>query len=243
LVLVTLVLAVLLGWSFGGRLSYLERLPYQGLPLLAGALAALLGGTGLALAGLPARPTQGAGLAGAAALTLAFCLRSRAVAGLGLVGVGLLLNALAILANGGMPVSADAARRAGVDPVAAVDGSRHVAAGPGTALRPLSDVIPVPLPLRPEVVSVGDMLGAAGMAQLVATAMLAGRAGSPRATPAGSPAGAGGGSTGRPAGPTPGAGTPDGRTPDGRAPGRPVGRARAGRRGGPPLTYRRRRTG
>jgi Family of unknown function (DUF5317) len=177
LVLVTLVLAVLLGWALGGRLSYLERLPYRSLPLLGGALAALLGGSMLALAGLPARPTQGAGLAIAAGLTLAFCLRSRAVAGLGLVSLGLLLNALAILANGGMPVSADAARRAGVDPQAAVDGARHLAAGPGTALRPLGDVIPVPLPLRPEVVSIGDLLGAAGMAQLVATAMLAGRTG------------------------------------------------------------------
>jgi hypothetical protein len=177
LVLLTLVLAVLMGWALGGRLRYLERLPYRSLPLLGGALAALLGGSTLALAGLPARPTQGAGLAIAAGLTLAFCLRSRAVAGLGLVSLGLLLNALAILANGGMPVSADAARRAGVDPRAAVDGTRHLAAGPDTALRPLGDVIPVPLPLRPEVVSIGDLLGAAGMAQLVATAMLAGRAG------------------------------------------------------------------
>jgi hypothetical protein len=174
LVVVTLVLAALVGWAFGGRLRYLEQLPYHSLPLLGGALAALLGGTLLALAGLPARPTQGAGLALAAALTLAFCLRSRAVAGLGLVSAGLLLNALVVLANGGMPVSADAARRAGLDPSATVADSRHLPATAGTRLRPLGDAIPVPLPLRREVVSPGDLLGAAGMAQLVATAMLLG---------------------------------------------------------------------
>jgi hypothetical protein len=175
LVLVTLVLATLLSWALGGRLRNLERLPYRGLPLLGGALAVLLAGTLLALAGLPARPTQGAGLAVAAALTLLFCLRSRAVAGLGLVSVGLLLNAAVILANAGMPVSRDAAVRAGLDPVAAVADSRHLADGPGTRLRALGDVIPVPLPLRPEVASAGDLLGAAGMGQLVTTAMLAGR--------------------------------------------------------------------
>lgn len=184
LVLLTLVLAVLVGWALGGRLSQLERLPYRSLPLLAGAFAALLAGTGLAAAGLPPRPTQGLGLAVAAGLTLAFCLRSRAVAGLGLVSLGLLVNAVVILANGGMPVSADAAARAGLDPAAAVDGGRHIPAGPDTALRPLGDVIPVPLPLRPEVVSVGDLLGAAGMGQLVVTGMLAGRGGWPGRAPA-----------------------------------------------------------
>jgi hypothetical protein len=175
LVLVTLVLATGLGWAVGGRLRYLERLPYQGLPLLVGALVAMLGGTLLAVAGLPARPTEGTGLALAAALTLLFCLRSRAVAGLGLVSLGLLLNALVILANAGMPVSAQAPLRAGLDPVEAADDTRHQPETAGTRLRVLGDVIPVPLPVRPEVASAGDLLGAAGMGQLVVTAMLLGR--------------------------------------------------------------------
>lgn len=175
LVLVTLVLAVLVGWVLGGRLRYLERLPYRSLSLLVGALAAMLGGTLLALAGLPARPTQGAGLALAAVLTLLFCVRSRAVPGLGLVSVGLLLNAVVILANAGMPVSRGAALRAGLDPAAAVADARHQPEDGQTRLRPLGDVIPVPLPVRPEVASLGDLLGAAGMAQLVVTAMLLGR--------------------------------------------------------------------
>jgi hypothetical protein len=68
-----------------------------------------------------------------------------------------------------------------------VDDSRHLPAGADTALRPLGDVIPVPLPVRPEVVSIGDLLGAAGMAQLVATAMLLGRTGSPSGGPRGTP--------------------------------------------------------
>jgi hypothetical protein len=41
--------------------------------------------------------------------------------------------------------------------------------------------------VRPEVVSIGDLLGAAGMAQLVATAMLLGRTTSPSGGPRGTP--------------------------------------------------------
>lgn len=190
LVLVTVVLGVLAGWAAGGRLRRLEHLPFRGLPLLGGAVLALFAGAALSLAGLPARPTYGAGLAAAGGLALAFCVRSRAVQGLGLVGAGLLLNALVVTVNGGMPVSAAAAARAGADPAAVLADARHVPAGAGTALRALADVIPVPLPLRPEVDSAGDVLVAAGLAQLLATAMLGGRP----AAPAGSaPAGAGAG--------------------------------------------------
>jgi hypothetical protein len=48
---------------------------------------------------------------------------------------------------------------------------RHELEGPRTRLRPLGDVIPVPLPLRPEVVSPGDVLVAAGLGQLVVLGM------------------------------------------------------------------------
>jgi hypothetical protein len=175
LVLITVGFAIGAGRLAGGRLRALERLPYRGLFLLGWAVAALAAGVALALAGLPARATEGAALAAAAGLVTAFCLRSRAVPGLGLVGAGLLLNAVVVLGNGGMPVSAYAAARAGTDPVGATADARHLPAGAGTVLPWLGDVIPVPLPVRPEVVSPGDLLGAAGLGQLVLTAMLAGR--------------------------------------------------------------------
>jgi hypothetical protein len=176
LVLLTVGLAAGAGRLAGGRLRALDRLPYRGLGLLGWAVGTLAAGVALAATGLPARAAEGVALAGAAGLVAAFCLRSRAVPGLGLVGAGLLLNAAVVLGNGGMPVSAYAAVRAGVDPVEASADARHLPAAAGTALPWLGDVIPVPLPVRPEVVSAGDLLGAAGLGQLVLTAMMSGRA-------------------------------------------------------------------
>lgn len=173
LILLTLVAAGVVARLLGGRLRGLEQLPLRGWPLLAGAFCALWIGTGAALAGLsPA--LHWLGLATAAACTLAYCLRNRAVHGTGLVGAGLLLNALVVMLNAGMPVSADAAATAGVDYQQALADPRHIAATDGTHLRALADVVPVPLPLRPEVVSFGDLLVAAGLAQLLASGMLVG---------------------------------------------------------------------
>jgi hypothetical protein len=91
------------------------------------------------------------------------------VTGVPLMAAGLLLNCLVVVANLGMPVSLDAAARAGLssadlhldtDPL-------HEAAGPGTHLASLGDVIPVALPWRPQVVSRGDVLVAAGVGLLL----------------------------------------------------------------------------
>jgi hypothetical protein len=176
LVLVTLVLAVLVGRVLGGRIERLGRVPYRGLPLLGGAALAYLAGWSLPLLGLPARWIYAAGLAVASALAVAFCLRTSALYGAGLMGAGLLANAVMVAVNGGMPVSAAAVARAGLSLPAALSDPRQVLAGPGTALRVLGAVVPVPLPVRPEVASVGDLLALAGLAQLVVTAMLPRRA-------------------------------------------------------------------
>lgn len=108
-------------------------------------------------------------LAGSAVAALAFCLRNLRVAGLPLVALGLLGNALVVGLNGAMPVSPAAAQRAGSDLSAVRAGAdpRHEVAGEGTRLRMLGDVVPVPLPFRPEVLSPGDVLVAAGLAQLL----------------------------------------------------------------------------
>jgi hypothetical protein len=114
------------------------------------------------------------GLAASALCAAAFCARNLRVAGVPLVTLGLISNAVVVAANGAMPVSVSAATRAGVPVVdiAADRDSRHEVAGPGTTLRILGDVVPVPLPVRSEVVSPGDVLVAAGLAELIVIGML-----------------------------------------------------------------------
>jgi hypothetical protein len=166
LVVVVLAAALLLGRLTGGSLERLGGLELRSLRLVAGALAAQLLG---ALVGGPAYPL---GLALSAGLVVVFLVRNRGVRGTGLVALGLLANALVVTANGAMPVSPQAADRAGAGLLELLAGDRrHELEGPDTRLRALGDVIPVPLPLRPEVVSVGDVLVAAGLGQLVLVGM------------------------------------------------------------------------
>jgi hypothetical protein len=89
---------------------------------------------------------------------------NRAIHGAALVGVGLAANAVVLLVNGAIPVSADAATRAGADPIAAVSADNHEATDPDTRLAWLGKTIPVAFPPRPEVVSPGDVAVAAGLA-------------------------------------------------------------------------------
>ena len=172
LVGVVLVLAVLLGRALRGRLRRLAELPLTrpGLVLLA-ASAQLTGGVLAAVTGSAA--AQVAGSVVAAALVAAFCLRNLAVAGVPLVGLGLLLNAAVVAANGAMPVAPGAAAAAGMatGPIADGRDPRHTLLGDGTVLAPLADRIPLPLPVLPSVVSAGDVLVAAGVGLLVVTGM------------------------------------------------------------------------
>jgi hypothetical protein len=97
------------------------------------------------------------------------------VPGLKLFAVGLGLNTLVILLNGGfMPVSADALRRAGLDDLVAEMGvaghsekSRLI--DPATRLPLLGDILPVPAIAK--VFSVGDIFVVAGATWLVAAGM------------------------------------------------------------------------
>lgn len=169
LIIVT-VTAVLVARLLGGRLRALERFPVHDWPLVLGVVAAA---TTAVVA--PATPLPGwahpAALACGGGCALLYGLRNRSVHGAGLIALGLLLNAAVVAGNGGMPVSASAAAQAGVDAAAAAAQPGRVA-GSDVRLAPLADVIPVPLPYFPAVVSPGDLLVAAGLAQLVAAAML-----------------------------------------------------------------------
>ena len=171
LVLVVLLCAVLVGRVCGGSVDRLGALDLRRRRLVAAALAVQ------ALGAVVGGPLYPAGLAGSAALVTAFLVVNRGVRGTGLVALGLGANALVVALNGAMPVSATAAARAEIalDDVAAGLDSRHELADGSTRLPLLGDVVPVLLPLRPEVVSPGDVLVASGLGQLVVVGMLGGR--------------------------------------------------------------------
>lgn len=173
LVVVVVLAALVLGRLGGGRLSRLGTLTLRSWPLVPLAAGVQLAGAVAGAAGLPAGPSYAVGLAASAVLVGVFLARNRQVPGVGLVMLGLLLNALVVGVNGAMPVSIYAAARAGVatGALGAVGDGRHELVDADTRLVALGDVVPVPLPLRPEVVSIGDALLASGFGLLVAKGM------------------------------------------------------------------------
>src|SRR5688500_6907010 len=176
LLLTALLVALAIGRACGGSLDRLGSLPLRSRQLVLLAFAAQVVGT---VVGGPAYPV---GLAASAGLAVGFLARNRAVRGTGLVALGLLANALVVVANGAMPVSRSAAELAGVATTGIAAGAdpRHELAGAGTRLPWLADVVPVALPLRPEVVIPGDVLVVAGAAQLVVVGMMRRPRGRPR---------------------------------------------------------------
>jgi hypothetical protein len=181
LAVLVLVGSGLLGFVLGGSISSLQTLPLRDRWLVAVAVAAqLIGGLGAWLAG--SGTAYAVGLAVSALAALAFCARNLRIRGVPLVTLGLLLNALVVTVNGAMPVSSAAAARAGtpIASIAAGNDPRHVVAGPGTTLRLLGDVVPIALPLRPEVASPGDVLVAAGLGELLCLGMRRRRVRPPR---------------------------------------------------------------
>lgn len=171
LVLAVLLVGLLLGRLAGGSVQRLGTVPVHRRRLVVAALLVQLAGT---VIGGPFHPL---GLLASAGIVVAFLLANRGLRGTGLIALGLLLNAVVIGANGAMPVSSGASLRAGADLEDVRDGidPRHELADDATRLAPLGDVVPVPLPGRPEVVSPGDVLIAAGLGQLLVAGMRARR--------------------------------------------------------------------
>ena len=170
LALLALLVAVAVGVLCGGSLERLGRLTIRSRGLVWGAVAAQVVGT---VVGGPLYPV---GLVVSAVLVAVFLSRNRGIRGTGLLAAGLLANALVVAANGAMPVSREAAGRAGapLQDILLGEDPRHEVADRRTRLPWLGDVIPVPLPYRPEVVSPGDVAIAAGIGQLVLLGMVAG---------------------------------------------------------------------
>ena len=176
---VALLVAVVIGWLSGGSLDRLGGLPLRSRRLVWGAFAAQVVGTFIG------GPLYAVGLALSAGLVAWFLARNSGVRGTGLVAAGLLANALVVGLNGAMPVSVEAAGRAGTTTqhILIGDDQRHEIADRHSRLRFLGDVVPVRAPWRPEVVSPGDILVAAGLAQLVLVGMRTGRGGAKHVRP------------------------------------------------------------
>jgi hypothetical protein len=175
LAVVTLLGAIGVGYALGGSWSRLTHLHLRWRGFVVAAVVAQGGGAMLGLVGAAdPRKSYVVGLAVSALCAAAFCARNLRVAGVPLVTIGLALNAVVVGMNGAMPVSIDAAYRAGVPTgdIAMGFDARHEIAGTETTLRWLGDVIAVPLPGRPEVVSPGDVLVAAGLGELLVIGML-----------------------------------------------------------------------
>jgi hypothetical protein len=175
LAIVALVGAVAVGYALNGTWAGLTTVRLRWRRMVVAAVLAQTGGAAVGLLGVT-DPRRGyvIGLALSAVCAAAFCLGNLHVPGVPLVTLGLVANALVVAVNGAMPVSIVAALHAGVpiNEIAAGRDARHDIAGVGTSLRPLGDVVPVPLPWRAEVVSPGDVLVAAGLAELVVMGML-----------------------------------------------------------------------
>jgi hypothetical protein len=175
LTIVVLVGAVAVGYALNGTWTGLTTLRLRWRRMVVAAVIAQTGGAALGILGVTdARHGYVLGLATSAMCAAAFCVGNLRVPGVPLVTLGLAANALVVTLNGAMPVSIVAALRAGVPitEIAAGVDARHDIAGGGTVWRSLGDVIPLPLPLRPEVVSPGDVLVASGLGELVVMGML-----------------------------------------------------------------------
>ncbi|MFL6241229.1 MAG: DUF5317 family protein [Actinomycetes bacterium] len=166
--------AILVGWATGGRLERLADVPMRGWRVVLVAIAAVVAGAMLStIGGAAGYAAAVGGPLAAAVCVLTVLTRNRAVEGVPLLAAGLLLNAAVIAANGVMPVSLYAESRAGVPAgsLLRAEDSTHEIADSHTRLRAFSDVVPVPLPGRPEIVSVGDILIVSGVALLIVSGM------------------------------------------------------------------------
>lgn len=167
-VAVAIVVGLVIAFARGGRVRHLAaarfRWPY--LVVVALALQAIievdrLGSTEVLVASY--------------AMLLTFCAVNLRIVGMGIVAIGLALNAIVITVNGGMPVRVGAVYEAGIlepsEPLAIDQVKRHVEAD-DDRLTFLGDIIPV-RPLQ-EVLSFGDLVLSVGIADLLVHLMRGG---------------------------------------------------------------------
>jgi len=178
LFLSVILLSVLIGYLVGGRLRGFERLHLR---------YWWLAPIGLGLQALPLPDARHgtdflvrmAVLGVSYLLLLLFAGVNIRIIGMPLLLVGLALNAVVVIANGGMPVSRHALVVSGQTEVlkllTADEGAKHHLMTSEDRLTPLADVIPIPPPVG-QAASVGDVFVYAGLAWLI-VAVMRGRTG------------------------------------------------------------------
>jgi hypothetical protein len=169
LILASLALAVVLGYSLGGRLSSVGHLRIRWQP-------AAIAGLALQVVPVPGDALPLVLLYASFVLLLAFAIVNlrAGVAAFWLILIGIALNFTVIAVNQGMPVTRDALVASGESDTLAVlvhdGGAKHHLAGLEDRLLFLGDV----LPIRPieMVASPGDLIAYSGVVWLVIAAML-----------------------------------------------------------------------
>ena len=152
LILLTVAIAVIVALLLGGSLRVFPSISLRW--------------WGLAIAGVVLQFARVSGTYAYALLLVSFLLLllfafvNIQVAGFILIFTGLLLNAVVIVANHGMPVTREALRVSGamstLHELVTEGGAKHHLADEGSVLMPLADVMGVGWPIE-EVVSVGDL--------------------------------------------------------------------------------------
>lgn len=167
-ILIVAVAAVAVGLLAGGSIRSFPTIPLRWWPLAVIGLA-------LQFAPLPDRYAFPALVASLASL-LVFAFINLRSPGFILILTGLMLNAVVILSNHGMPVTRTAL--AGSDQTVAVavaelrakGGTKHHLADDGSVLLPLADAIGIPAPVG-AIMSVGDICLYLGAGWFVAAAL------------------------------------------------------------------------
>lgn len=179
MLLAGIVLGLIAGLAAGGRLDNLLAVRLRWTLLIFAALALRLATEAALLRDVAIVDQLRLPLLATAYGTLVVALwANRRLPGIGLALVGTALNATAIIVNGGyMPVWDQALAAAGLTPADIGSPIHFVLAfdPPLEFLRhagPLGDVIPIPLALLPNVLSVGDVVLAAGLAFFVFASLL-----------------------------------------------------------------------
>lgn len=168
LLLIALLGALVLGLLFGGSLGRLNRPPVGRLGMLL--FTGLSQGMAMLAHSVGVMLMWQVACAGAAVL---FFFNNRGRPGLILYAAGLTLNTLSAALNMGMPMSVEAATRAGLDTSVAELNASHVSEplDDSTVAPWLTQTIPVPVAHLPSVASVGDVMAAAGLGVFMFTGL------------------------------------------------------------------------